>query len=91
MRVIISYDISNNKLRNDFHKFITKYGYRLQYSVYEIRNGSRILNNMLNEIDYSFGKRFSQSDSIYIFKISDSCSVQRYGYARNEEKDYLIL
>lgn len=91
MRVIISYDISNNKLRNDFHKFVTKYGYKLQYSVYEIRNGTKILNNMLTEIDFLFGNKFSQSDSIYIFKISDSCSVQRYGYAENEEKNYLVI
>lgn len=91
MRVIISYDISNNKVRNDFHKFITKYGYRLQFSVYEIRNGTRILNNVLLEIDMLFRERFSQMDSVYIFKISDSCDVQKYGYAENEEKPYLIV
>lgn len=91
MRVIISYDISNNKLRSDFNKFITKYGHRLQYSVYEVTNGTRVLNNMLLEIDTKFKKRFSQSDSIYIFKLSEGCDVIRYGYAINEEKKYLIF
>lgn len=56
MKVIISYDIADNKLRADFNKFITKYGYRLQYSVYEITNGTRILNNMLLEMDAQFKK-----------------------------------
>lgn len=91
MRVIISYDISNNKLRSDFNKFITKYGHRLQYSVYEVTNGTRVLNYMILEIDTKFKKRFSQSDSIYIFKLSEGCDVIRYGYAINEEKKYLIF
>ena len=91
MRVIISYDISNNKLRTDFNKYITKYGHRLQYSVYEITNGTRVLNNMLLEIDILFNKRFSQSDSIYIFKLSEGCNIIKYGYAQNEEKSFLIF
>lgn len=91
MKVIISYDIADNKLRADFNKFITKYGYRLQYSVYEITNGTRILNNMLLEMDAQFKKRFSQMDSIYIFKLSDGCDIIRYGYAENEKQKYLIF
>lgn len=31
--VIISYDISDNKLRTKFNKYIRKFGGRLQYSV----------------------------------------------------------
>lgn len=91
MRVIISYDISNNKLRADFSKFIKKYGHSLQYSVYEIENGTCVLNNMLLEIDHLFKKRFSQADSIYIFKLSSGCEKIKYGYAANEDKPYLLF
>ena len=44
--IIISYDIHDDLLRNRFVKMITKHGaIRLQYSVYEIRNSKRILDN----------------------------------------------
>lgn len=42
--IIVSYDISDNKVRGRFAKFLMQYGDRLQYSVYEIQNSERILN-----------------------------------------------
>ena len=48
--ILISYDISDNKLRNKFSKFIKKYGIRIQYSVFEITNSKRMLNNISCEI-----------------------------------------
>ena len=33
--IIISYDISDNKLRTKFAKYISKFGRRMQYSVFE--------------------------------------------------------
>jgi len=89
--LIISYDISNNKLRTRFAKLITKYGYRLQYSVYKIENSQRVLQNIEAEIDATFAKKFSQSDSIYIFNLSKSCKIKRYGYAKNEESDLIVF
>ena len=43
--IIISYDISDNKKRTKFAKYLSKFGYRLQYSVFQIENSERILNN----------------------------------------------
>ena len=43
---LISYDISNDKLRTKFSKYIRKYGPRIQYSVYEIDNTPRILDTL---------------------------------------------
>ena len=91
MRVIISYDITNNKLRTKFNKFICQYAHRLQYSVYEMENGTKFLNNVLLDIDNIFKKKFSQEDSIYIFKLSEGCDIIRYGYAKNEEQDYFLI
>ncbi len=66
--IIISYDIENDKLRSRFSKFIKKFGYRLQYSVYEIKNSKRILNNIMSEITNNFEKSFKQTDSIIIIE-----------------------
>ena len=89
--VLVSYDISNDKLRTKFSKFLSKFGYRLQYSVFKIENSEHILTNIVEEIVNNFSKKFSQSDSVYIFKLSSSCEVIKYGYARNEDEDVMII
>ena len=40
--LIVSYDISDDKLRGKFAKFLMSYAIRLQYSVYEIKNSEFI-------------------------------------------------
>ena len=89
--IIISYDIENDKLRTKFSKYISKYGFRLQYSVYQIENSEHILNNIMQDIENNFSKKFSQTDSVYIFKLSSSCKVIKYGYAKNEDSDFFII
>ena len=54
--ILISYDIQNDKLRTKFAKYIKKYGYRLQYSVFEITNSKNILKNIMCEITDMFEK-----------------------------------
>ena len=89
--LLISYDISDNKLRSKFSKFLSKFGYRLQYSVYEIKNSNRILENISTQIECYFSKQFDQSDSIYIFQMSKTCKITKYGYARNDDSDLIII
>lgn len=89
--VLISYDISNTKKRNKFNKFIKKFGHRLQFSVYEIDNSDRILENIIVEIKNKFEKDFDETDSIYIFKMSSSCSITKFGYAKNENKELIVV
>ena len=89
--IIVSYDIANDKLRTRFSKYLTRFGHRIQYSVYEIDNSDRILNNIMADIKNLFEKQFGQSDSVYIFNLSASCEVIRYGYAKNEEKSLAII
>ena len=36
-------------------------------------------------------KYFSQEDSIYIFRLSKNCKVTKYGYAKNEDRDFFII
>lgn len=89
--VLISYDISDNKKRAEFSKYLEKFGYRLQYSVFKIENSNRILNNIIDEISNYFSKKFDDEDSIYIFKMTDACNVIKFGYAKNEDSDLLIV
>ena len=89
--IIISYDISDDKKRNKFSKYLTKFGHRIQYSVFEIDNSERILNNIIADIENKFMKTFGQEDSVYIFNMSSSCKIKRYGYAKNEETTLKII
>ena len=91
--LLISYDFSSDKTRAKFSKFINKYGRRIQYSVYEIRNSERVLQNILNEIELVYKKKFTGADSIVVIPISeaDKKKVRRYGYAENEEKEVVVF
>ena len=89
--IILSYDISNNKLRTRFSKFLCKYGHRIQYSVFEIENSKTILDNVITQIKTKFENKFSDANSIYMFNLSCSCEVIRMGYAKHEEEDIIIV
>lgn len=91
LMVIISYDISDDKLRTKFSKYLSRFGHRLQYSVFEIDNSTRILNNIITDLKNKYERAFSQSDSVIIFKMSSSCEIIRYGYAKNDEKDFITI
>ncbi len=90
--LIVSYDISNNKLRTRFSKFLEKYWRRLQYSVFEIKNSDRILNVILLKIEKTFSKKFEMTDSILILNLCWPCEkkVYRYGYAVHEEEELIF-
>jgi len=91
--LIVSYDFSNDKTRARFAKFLEKYGRRLQYSVFEIRNSKRVLDNILTEIDKKYKKEFANTDSIVIIPITpaDRKNVIRYGYAKHDEVEVVVF
>ena len=84
--LIVSYDFSNDKTRSKFSKFLEKYGRRMQYSVFFVRNSSRVLRNIITEIDARYSKSFQKTDSIVIFSICLSCKgkIIRYGSAKHD-------
>ena len=89
--LIVSYDISDDKLRSRFAKFLSKFGYRLQYSMFEIKNSKRILGIVESEIRNKFEKRFGDSDSIMILHLSKQCKITKYGYAKNDDEDLIVI
>lgn len=89
--ILISYDIQDDKLRNKFAKYIKKYGYRIQYSVFEITNSKRMLDNIMCEISNKYEKEFGQSDSVIIIETSENCKIRKWGYAKNDESDIIVV
>ena len=89
--IIISYDIQDNKLRSRFNKYIRRFGFRLQYSVYEIENSQKVLDNISADITNKFEKAFSEGDSVMIFNLSNTCKISRFGYAKNNEESIIIV
>ena len=70
--IIVSYDISDDKMRTNFSKMLKSNGaIRLQYSVYEVSNTKRIVDNLVAKIEALYK---SPSDSIYTL-----CKYMEYG------------
>jgi CRISPR-associated protein Cas2 len=91
--LIVTYDIHDDKTRTKFSKLLKKYGRRLQYSVFELKNSQRILGIILREIDEKFAPKFTGADSILVIPISpaDSDKIVRYGQPSMEEEGILFL
>lgn len=88
--IIVSYDISDNKIRAKFAKFLMEYGDRLQYSVYEIQNSERVLNIVTQRIKHEFEPLFCGADSVIIFRFTER-EVLRFGNAGHRTQDLLVL
>jgi len=91
--ILIAYDFSNDKTRTKFAKFLKKYGRRVQYSVFKIKNSSRVLQLITKEIDHRFKKYFENTDSVLIMKVCDGCQHKaiKYGNMSYEDKDVICL
>lgn len=89
--LVISYDISDDRLRTKFSKMLTKHGaIKLQYSVYEVNNTDRILNNLLVMIEDMFAKKFDGGDSVIIFDVS-AVKLKKYGNAIHRDTDIVYF
>jgi CRISPR-associated protein Cas2 len=89
--LVVSYDIADNKLRTKFMKTLIKQGaIRLQYSVYEVNNSKRILDNIIVRIENFYSKKFDGGDSVLIFE-TDEHKVIKYGNAIHRDKDLIFF
>lgn len=91
--LLVSYDISNDKVRTAFSKFLKRFGRRVQYSVYEIRNSERVLKNIIIVLEHTYKKKFTGSDSVIIFRICEGCRKRtiQFGYPSTESSDIVFL
>lgn len=89
--LVISYDIQDDKTRTRFAKMLTKNGaVRLQYSVYEVNNTDRVLNNLKVLIEEQFAKKFDGGDSVIIFDAS-TVKLKKYGNAIHRDTDIVYF
>lgn len=89
--ILISYDIKEDKLRTRFSKYLKKFGYRIQYSVFEITHSQAMLSKIKSRIENAFKHEFSDQDSVMIFEMSASCKTTRFGYAKHDEEDIIVV
>ena len=56
-----------------------------------IDNNTLSNSESFQDIENKFSKRFNQQDSVYIFIMDSRTEIKRYGYAKNEEKDIIVI
>jgi CRISPR-associated protein Cas2 len=89
--LVVSYDISDTKIRSRFSKMLTKNGaIRLQLSVYELNNTKRIQDILKVKIENVFSKKFEGGDSVFIFETDMKTSI-KYGNAIHRDQDLLFF
>lgn len=89
--IIICYDIKDNKLRTKFAKMLRSQGaIRLQFSVYEVNNTQRIIDNIKLQIVDRFSKLFTGADSVLIFD-APNAKIQKFGNAIHRDQDVVYL
>lgn len=89
--LLISYDIKEDKLRTQFSKMLTRNGaVRLQYSVYEVNNTDRVLNNLRVLIEDMFANKFDGGDSVIIFDVT-AIKLKKYGNAIHRDTDIVYF
>jgi len=89
--IIISYDIKDDKIRTKFAKMLRSQGaIRLQFSVYEVNNTQRIIENIKLNVVEKFSKLFTGADSVLIFD-APNAKVEKFGNAIHRDKDVVYL
>lgn len=89
--LVVSYDISNDKLRTKFAKTLSKQGaVRLQFSVYEVNNTQRIRDILKVKIENYYAKKFGGGDSVFIFETDEKKAV-KYGNAIHRDQDLIYF
>ena len=89
--IIISYDISDTKLRTKFSKFLMKNGgIRLQYSVYEFNNTNRMIENVKDKIRIHYCPLFCHDASVVLFTATKE-NVEKYGNGIHRDIDLVVL
>lgn len=89
--IIISYDIKDDKIRAKFAKMLRSQGaIRLQFSVYEVNNTQRIIDNIRVNVVEKFSKLFTGADSVVIFD-APNAKVEKFGNAIHRDQDVVYF
>ena len=61
-----------------------------EYSVYEVNNTDRVLNNLRIMIEDLFAKKFGGGDSVMIFNVN-GVKLKKYGNAIHRDQDIVYF
>ena len=91
MRILVSYDIVNDKRRTTLAKRLCDFGKRVQYSVFEGDLTDEQIKAMLKKILPYINKK---EDSLRVYKLCQNCvnSIKSFGVKKGwEEEDVIVV
>lgn len=92
---IISYDITENKIRNKISKILEGYGKRIQYSVFECEISIKLFENLYEQLLKQAID--PKTDSIRIYHLCMACSEKCItignikGNCINQNNDVIVI
>ncbi len=89
--LIISYDISNDKKRAKFAKFLEQSGARIQYSVFKIEHSDRFLASLIEEIQDKFIPGLNTGDSVYVFNPCPCCEILLLTGGKIQDEMFVVV
>ena len=84
MKYLVTYDISNNKKRNTLGDILETYGYRVNYSVFEIELSKTKLNKLLKQIDEK-NLYDKDQDSLRFYHLCENCISKSFELLNRED------
>jgi len=90
MRYLITYDISEDSVRNKLIKFLNEYGKRVQFSCFEIEASKIQLVDLIKKINDLINK---ETDKVFLFPISKYAApfVRKLGKNIDEDNPNVVL
>lgn len=85
--VLVIYDITDNKRRGKFVRFLEKYGVRVQKSAFEMIIDSSKYNKLISEIPGCI----EPEDNIRIYRIPVAGEVLAFGSENIEKEEVIII
>lgn len=86
--VLIIYDISDNKRRIKFAKFLQGYGTRVQKSAFEAMLTQQKYEKMMKQMEVYV----SEGDSIRVYRLSGKGQITSFGrFVDSDEDDVIII
>jgi len=89
MFYVITYDISDNKIRNKLMKLLKNYGRRVQFSCFEVDLTEKELETLKNKIATLID---DSTDKVYIFPISSYVTndIVKLGIKEKQNESYIL-
>lgn len=89
-RVLIIYDVSDNRQRRNYVKILNRFGHRIQYSAFEAALADKAFKRLVNMI----GRIYDKEDNIRIYRMcidtDVSCFGKDDGIIQDDNEDIVI-